>query len=97
MLRAYFDASFSEPPGVTSIAGYIGSEQQWANVEDVWAENLDLWGLENFHLAELPRWIGHENADLCALSFLRAIEPLNLRSIDAALVDVDWDQMDKDG
>ena len=60
-----------QPRGGASIGGYVGTEDQWARVEKEWNENLDLWGLEEFHLAPLLAGhtsVGRANAELCALS-----------------------------
>ena len=95
MLRSYFDASFTAVPGITAVAGYIGTEAQWARVEAEWAENLRIWGLGDFHLADLPHQIGHEMTELCVKSFANIIEPSGLRHLDATLVDANWDRLER--
>jgi hypothetical protein len=91
--KGYFDASFTEPTGVASIGGYVGTEDQWAKVEKAWNENLDLWGLEEFNLAPLlagQTSIGRTNAEICALSFARIISGSELHSIASAVRESDW-------
>src|SRR5690349_17038979 len=96
LLRTYFDASFTDIPGVTAIAGYIGTDAQWAEVEAKWTQNLRYWQLDDFHLANLPHQMGRFKADLCAKSFANIIEPSGLFHLDATLVDADWDNLDRD-
>jgi hypothetical protein len=98
LLKAYFDASFTEPSGITAIGGYVGSEQEWKRVEERWLENLDLWGLEEFHLAPLlagATHLGRANGELCALSFARIIHKSDLHGIGASLRDEDWESAPK--
>jgi hypothetical protein len=93
LLKAFFDASKTEPEGVTSIGGYVGTEQQWTNTEATWLEYLHLWGLDEFHMAPLlsgNTHLGRENGELCALSFARIIQKSRLHGIGAALNDIDW-------
>jgi hypothetical protein len=46
LLRAYFDASFTQPSGITSIGGFVGTEGAWLSVEKLWIENLQMWGMQ---------------------------------------------------
>jgi hypothetical protein len=91
VLRAYFDASWAGGSPVTAIGGYIGSDETWEAVESEWNEGLKEWGLEDFHLAELPRQIGHEKAGLCAAYFARIISRSKLWGIATGVLDSDFD------
>ena len=93
LLQAYFDASFTDGPGTTSIGGYVGTEEQWIKVEKAWQENLNLWGIEYFHLAELLSGntsLGREKGELCALSFARIIYEFSLHHLVSSFRDADW-------
>lgn len=96
LLRAYFDASFTHPIGITSIAGYVGTEDAWAEVEAKWIDNLNLWQIGDFHLSKLPSIMGHAAADDCAVSFATIIGGSGLHGVNAALKDADWDQVSKE-
>lgn len=91
VLRAYFDASFSMPPDVTSVGGYIGTEDQWNQTQASWMANLREWGLDYFHLAELPKVLGHEKGGLCAASFASIIKKSNLFGISAGVLNADFE------
>ena len=98
LLKAYFDASFTEPDGVSAIGGYVGSEQQWTSVETAWLENLGVWGLDEFHLSPLlagETHLGREKGELCALSFAHIIGKSQLHAVGASLRDEDWDAAPK--
>jgi hypothetical protein len=92
IVKACFDASFDHPKGITSIGGYMGIEDDWRPVEEKWAENLNFWGLVDFHLHELPHQIGRVNADLCALNFSIILRDSNLLGISAGINDIDWEK-----
>jgi len=83
-------------PRLRDTAGYIGTEEQWAKVVSEWAENLRMWGLDDFHLTDLPHKLGHSNAELCVKTFANIIEPSGLRHLDASLVDADWERLERD-
>jgi hypothetical protein len=99
-MRAYFDASFSAgTSGVTSIGGYVGRAEEWAEVEREWKEGLSLWGLDEFHLAPLLSGntaIGRVDAELCALYFAKIIGRSKLHGIGAALRQEDWAKTETD-
>lgn len=91
----YIDASFTQPAGVTSIGGYLGTEDEWASVKKQWLEYLDLWKLQDFHLTELlagKTHLGFQDGRLCVLSFARIIEKSSLHSITAGFRDEDWSE-----
>ena len=93
LLRAHFDASFTEPNGVAAIGGYLGSEEQWKAVEEKWIDNLRIWGLDHFHLTELlsgRTHLGFGKGELCALSFARILERSGLHSLYASFQERDW-------
>lgn len=93
LLRAHFDASFTEPEGVTSIGGYVGTEAQWVAVEVAWAAALDMWGLDEFHLAPLLHGetvLGRAKGEMAALWFARILGESGLHSVGASFRDIDW-------
>ncbi|WP_332768554.1 hypothetical protein [Phenylobacterium sp.] len=90
MLRAYFDASMTKPSGVTAIAGYVASADQWLEVEKKWTAALAYWELDDFHLCELPHVMGHTKADLCALNFARIVVDAKLTGVSAGIEDAFW-------
>ena len=56
LLQAYCDASFTDPrigAGWTAVAGYVGTDEMWSDVQKQWAENKKLWGLTEFSVAEI--------------------------------------------
>ena len=98
LLHAYFDASQTQPTGVATIAGYLGSETAWVSVEKQWSENLRTWGLEEFRLSQIMAGrtkVGRENAAACVKSFGRIIGPSDLVSISAGLRSDDWTDAEK--
>lgn len=93
LLRAYFDASHIEDGKgyVTTIAGYLGSEETWKTVETAWNDNLKMWSLDRFHLTEiLAGRCGVSDADLCVLTFARIIYKSNLCAIHSSVREDDW-------
>jgi hypothetical protein len=98
VLQSYFDASYSTPPGVFAIGGYVGTEQAWAALEAKWLKNLSDWNLDEFHLAPLlygKTSVGRLNAELCALSFAKLIQSSELHGIGAAFREDDWHKAPK--
>lgn len=97
LLRAYCDASFtdaSRPPGWTSVAGYIGTEPMWSGVEKQWAENKELWKLQEFSIAKIlagETSVGFTNAELCVRYFGKIIGKSGLEGISASINDADWE------
>jgi hypothetical protein len=99
LLRAYCDASFTDPnkvpgPGWTAIAGYIGTEEVWQDVERQWAEKKELWGLEEFSFAKIRAGrspVGLTHADQCIESFGSIIGDSTLEGVSAAINDADWE------
>jgi hypothetical protein len=97
IIRAYFDASFTSTSGlgsgITTIGGYLGTDDEWVTVEREWLANLALWELREFHLAELlagNTHLGREKGELCALSFARILGNSNLHNIGASVRVEDW-------
>lgn len=98
LLRAYFDMSQTQPVGIMAIGGYVGSEAAWIEVERQWRANLDLWGLDEFHLSVIQAGksvVGYSDADACVRSFSRIMGKSELESIGAAFREDDWNQVIK--
>lgn len=94
VLRASLDKSGTEPKGITSVAGYIGTVEEWTRVEAEWFKALDGWKIETFHLSKLPYLIGQENTKACTNYFCDILTRSDLVGVGAALIDEDWDQPD---
>lgn len=97
MLAAYFDKSSDHPPGITSVAGYVGTLDEWESVESQWECGIKYWkmlaGFERlggFHMADLKDSIGKRNADLCVRYFTNIIQASSIRAVGAVVFDVDW-------
>lgn len=76
--------------GITSIGGYVGTQEAWEEVAVKWEENLRYWRLDEFHLHDLVEKMGHEKGALCALNFGHIVRDSKLQAVGAALNDVDW-------
>jgi len=102
LLRAYCDASFSDPrigAGWTAVAGYVGTDAMWTAVEAQWAENKKLWEIEEFSVAalmagEVPG-IGFTRAELCVGSFGKILMGAGVEGVAAAINDADFDAVYK--
>lgn len=92
VIRAFFDASYTDPSGVTSIGGFMGPASAWEPVEKQWIDNLSAWGLEEFHLAKLPGKMGRTSAGDCAMSFGKILLDSSLLGVGAAIHDKDWSE-----
>lgn len=91
VLYVYLDASKTEESeGITSVAGYVGSCDEWQRVEKEWVEALAYWNLPKFHLSELGRRIGHERKRTCVEYFANIIRASNLAAIGCAALDRGW-------
>jgi hypothetical protein len=93
LLRAYLDASFTQPKGVTSIGGFIGSEPTWSQIDRDWSEALSLWSLDDFHLTDLlagNTHLGRKRGELCALYFANIVGNSGLHNISSSFRDEDW-------
>ncbi len=93
MLSGYFDASYTQPIGVSVIAGHLATSDQWSAIEAEWIANLRYWKLDYFHLADVIRKLGHENGSLCIRSFARIISKssADLHGVMIGIRDADWD------
>lgn len=99
LLRAYCDASFSDPrigAGWTAVAGYIGSDDEWSSVQKQWIENKRDWGIREFSIANIlageVAGVGRTKADLCVGSFGKIINGSSLQGVSAAIKDADFEQ-----
>jgi hypothetical protein len=52
MMTAYFDESYSHPPRVYTVAGYISSDAKWSEFEKDWQRTLDREYLPPFSMKE---------------------------------------------
>jgi hypothetical protein len=75
---------------MTAVAGYVGPLEAWKPVELQWKENLSLWRLGEFRLADIPQQLGHERGALCVGTFARILKISELHAVGAALNDLDW-------
>lgn len=92
MLYAYFDASRTQPSGVTSIGGYIGSKEAWEEVDRDWKDMLHLFDLTRFHLTKLlagETHLGREKGELAVMAFANVIAASQLSTIAATIRDAD--------
>ena len=87
-LEAYIDASGKGDIGITSVAGYLASTDQWAIVVDRWAGVLKSHGLYAFHGRNIPV------TDRLIKDLRSVIEFGQLSAVGAALVDDHWKQSD---
>ncbi len=83
LLRAYCDLSKSNR--VSLVGGYVGTAEQWDDLDIEWRKNLDYWELSNFHLAELAGMMGHTRANDCVLTFSRLVRDSGLYGISAGV------------
>lgn len=90
-LRAYFDASKTNPIGVTAVGGHIADDLKWMQIEHEWRDELQFWGLKVFHLTDIPSILGHEKGALCVRAFARLVSTSQLHGITAGMRDADWD------
>jgi hypothetical protein len=99
LLRAYCDASFTDPtkvaaPRWTAIAGYVGTDDVWQVIEKQWAEKKDLWGIDEFSVAKILAGrsaVGLSDAETCVRSFGKIISDSTLEGVSAAVHDADWE------
>jgi hypothetical protein len=98
VLRAYFDASKSNPLNVTCVAGHIGDEDAWSKLEREWQKGLDDWpALQGrFHLVDLRNQLGADMAPLCVRRFAKIIHDSGVRGFSAGMRDEDWDVLRAD-
>jgi hypothetical protein len=99
ILKAYFDASFTDPirrpRGVTAIGGYVGSEGSWLEVVKKWLANLEIWRLEEFSVSAITNGrtsVPTAQAVPCIESFGKIIRDSDLAGVSAAISDQDWAQ-----
>ena len=97
LLRAYCDASFTHADnaaGWTSVAGYVGTEDQWRDVEREWTDLKRQWNLQEFSVANIlagRTHVGRTNAELCVRSFGKIIGASGLQGVSACINDADWE------
>lgn len=92
VLKASFDTSMTETgPGMTAVAGYLGTVDDWVALEKEWQEALDYWGLDRFHLSAMQDEIGREKSELCIKYFSNIIARSNLAATGCVMLDNGWD------
>ena len=88
-----FDASYKQGSGVSVVAGLVGEAKQWKCVKKEWLLTLNNdWPELNgvFHLAKLPRLVGHERAAVCEKMFARIIGVSDLVTVAGVVSDADF-------
>jgi hypothetical protein len=101
LFAAYFDKSSDAARGITSVAGYVASLDEWQAVERRWNSAITYWSrlegfrdLGGFHMSVLERSIGKENAELCVKYFSQILLQSRLQGIGAAILNDDWERSD---
>jgi hypothetical protein len=94
LLSAYFDKSADEPIGITSVAEYVATLEEWCQVEAEWKKALTKWSLDQFHFSGIEWKIGKENASSCRKYFEDIIVNSSLNAIGAALLNEHWHRDD---
>jgi hypothetical protein len=93
MIYAYLDASKTQDrEGITVVAGYLASLEEWQRIEKDWEQALTGWKLPRFHIRELRRWVGRANVKDCIAYFVNLIKPSDLAGVAACVVDKNWDK-----
>lgn len=97
MLKACLDKSSDHPCGLVVVAGYLGTLDQWSNIESKWNNGLCDWrsrpqfaSLGYFHMSKLTRCIGQDLANDCMNFFARIISESELQAVGAAVYEPDW-------
>jgi len=96
MIRAACDASMDHPHGITAVAGYIASADDWKPVEEKWTTLLTIKDLARFRTTEIIERYGWERGLECLNEFADIIEESELRHVTAHMLDTDWALLDKD-
>ena len=92
VLYAYLDASKTEiGKGMTVVAGYLASLEEWERLEAEWRGALEDWKIPRFHHTELNWLVGHEKHDMCLRYFENIIKGSELGAVGAVLQDENWD------
>ncbi|PTE07580.1 hypothetical protein [Mesorhizobium helmanticense] len=96
LLRAYFDASATDPSkgAVYAVGGFVGREGAWIKAEAEWKEGLRTFQLNEFHLADIIPNLGHEMGGLCILHFSKIVGRSGLRGIGASCDIEHWKNRD---
>ncbi len=95
VIRAAFDASMGSPAGITAVAGYVGSINEWTPVEERWCNLLALKGMDRFRLTEVFQRYRERDAIDCAMQFADIVYDSKLKSVFAYMLDTDWSKIDK--
>ncbi|MCB1423361.1 MAG: DUF3800 domain-containing protein [Nitratireductor sp.] len=70
IVRAYLDASYDvKRSDYYVVAGFAAPSDVWKKIEKEWQEELAIWELDDFHLTDIYRCLGHERGTLCIGSF----------------------------
>lgn len=96
VLQGYFDASFTDGGGISTIAGYVGTTEQWQATEKSWIANLAYWEIDDFHLCDLVAKYGFGKTGLMVSTFAHIMRESGLRGFTAGLVDGDWEALEPD-
>jgi hypothetical protein len=96
MIRAAFDASMDHPCGITAVAGYIGSSDDWFEVEYKWNTRLAMLDMQRYRHTDVFRRYHYDEAIKVSLGFADILRKSKLRSIAASMLDTDWNLLEKD-
>jgi hypothetical protein len=95
MLRAYLDASKSDAGGnYYVVAGFVAPADTWNEIEQEWRAETALWGLDDFHLADIPYHLGHEKGSLCIRSFANIMQKSGAYGVGIACEVDFWNRQD---
>jgi hypothetical protein len=96
MARGAFDASMDSPSGITAVAGYVGTPDQWQAVEDKWLPLLSLRGFARLRMSELFHIHKFDDALKIAQGFAEIVGQSDLRFVCAHMLETDWAILDKE-
>lgn len=88
LLRAYFDASGGG--GLYAVGGFVGREADWIALEKEWRDALQMFGLPDFHLADIVHEFGHERGGECIGYFSRIVGDSKIEGIGSSCNVSDW-------
>ena len=91
VVRAALDASACQNPDwIYAVGGFVAQPEVWDEVLPEWQAAIDQWRIPRFHLSQLPKLVGRQNAKTCEKYFLDIIENSHLHSIGGAIFTKDW-------
>lgn len=94
VLRAALDASACHPNWIYAVGGFVAHPKAWDEMLPEWQAAVDQWRIPRFHLSQLPKLVGRQNAKACENYFLDIIRQSELHSIGGAIFTEDWKRPD---